>query len=79
MCARQGKHQICWLPCRYFPYAYGVGARVHSDSWGRSATTYDFMASQVDLFTWTNQVQPISCSTHQAAALTFEAMLTTQA
>ena len=33
-----------------------VGARVHSDSWGSSALDYDYMASEVDLFTWDNQV-----------------------
>ena len=33
-----------------------VGARVHSDSWGSSALDYDYMASEVDLFTWDHQV-----------------------
>lgn len=44
------------LATSYFPYAYDVGARVHSDSWGSAATSYDYMAAQVDLFTWQNQV-----------------------
>ncbi|KAK9839424.1 hypothetical protein WJX81_001331 [Elliptochloris bilobata] len=39
----------------YFPAAYAVGARVHSDSWGSETLEYDFMASQLDLFTWHNQ------------------------
>jgi hypothetical protein len=43
---------------RYYPYTYGVGARVHSDSWGSASASqdYDYMASEVDLFTWDNQV-----------------------
>jgi hypothetical protein len=43
----------------YYPFSYSVGARVHSDSWGSGAAAqdYDFMASEVDLFTWENQVQ----------------------
>ena len=41
----------------YFPLTYGVGARVHSDSWGSASLDYDYMASQVDLFTWENQVR----------------------
>ena len=40
----------------YFSFAYDVGARVHSDSWGSSSTSYDAMAAQVDLYTWENQV-----------------------
>ena len=42
----------------YYPFSYGVGARVHSDSWGSGAAAqdYDFMASEVDMFTWENQV-----------------------
>ena len=40
----------------YFSFAYNVGARVHSDSWGSAATSYDYMASQVDLFVWQHQV-----------------------
>jgi hypothetical protein len=34
-----------------------VGARVHSDSWGSAAQDYDYMASQVDLFTWEHQAR----------------------
>ena len=45
------------LSTDYFPYAYGVGARVHSDSWGSSSVQYDYLASEVDLFTWQNQVR----------------------
>ena len=41
----------------YFPLTYGVGARVHSDSWGSASLDYDYMASQVDLFTWEHQVR----------------------
>ncbi len=41
----------------YFPAAYAVGARVHSDSWGSASLEYDFMAAQVDLFTWHNQAR----------------------
>lgn len=44
------------LSQRYFPLTYGVGSRVHSDSWGSASQDYDYMASQVDLFTWENQV-----------------------
>ncbi len=44
------------LSQRYFPLTYGVGSRVHSDSWGSVSQDYDYMASQVDLFTWENQV-----------------------
>ncbi|BDA49389.1 probable c5a peptidase at N-terminal half [Coccomyxa sp. Obi] len=42
---------------QYYPFTYRVGARVHSDSWGSGAAAqdYDFMASEVDLFTWENQ------------------------
>ena len=43
------------LSQRYFPLTYGVGSRVHSDSWGSISQDYDYMASQVDLFTWENQ------------------------
>ena len=43
------------LSQRYFPLTYGVGSRVHSDSWGSVSQDYDYMASQVDLFTWGNQ------------------------
>ncbi len=44
---------------QYYPFTYRVGTRVHSDSWGSGAAAqdYDFMASEVDLFTWENQVQ----------------------
>ena len=44
------------LSQRYYPLTYGVGSRVHSDSWGSVSQDYDYMASQVDLFTWENQV-----------------------
>ena len=44
------------LSRRYFPLTYAVGARVHSDSWGSASQDYDYMASEVDLFTWENQV-----------------------
>jgi hypothetical protein len=47
------------LASRYFNYAYAVGARVHSDSWGTNSTSYDYMAAQVDLFSWQNQVSPL--------------------
>lgn len=40
----------------YYPYPYDVGARVHSDSWGSSSNDYEFMASEVDSFTWDHQV-----------------------
>ena len=43
------------LSTSYFSFAYDVGARVHSDSWGSGSITYDYMAAQVDLFTWQNQ------------------------
>ncbi|GAX74938.1 hypothetical protein CEUSTIGMA_g2384.t1 [Chlamydomonas eustigma] len=36
----------------YYPYAYGYGARVHSDSWGSSSSTYDSLAMSVDQYTW---------------------------
>ena len=45
------------LATRYYNHAYDVGARVHSDSWGSGSTSYDYMAAQVDLFTWQNQVE----------------------
>ena len=44
------------LSSQYYGYAYDVGARVHSDSWGTASTSYDYMAAQVDLFTWQHQV-----------------------
>ena len=44
------------LASGYFPFTYAVGARVHSDSWGSSSTAYDYMASQVDQFSWDHQV-----------------------
>lgn len=44
------------LATGYFPFTYAVGARVHSDSWGSSSTAYDYMASQVDQFSWDHQV-----------------------
>lgn len=44
------------LATQYYNYAYTVGARVHSDSWGTTSTSYDYMATQVDLFSWQNQV-----------------------
>ena len=44
------------LSRRYYPLTYAVGARVHSDSWGSASQDYDYMASEVDLFTWENQV-----------------------
>ncbi len=31
------------------------GARLHSDSWGSSDIDYDYMAAQVDAFSWANQ------------------------
>lgn len=40
----------------YYKYPYDVGARVHSDSWGSSSNDYEFMASEVDVFTWDHQV-----------------------
>ncbi|KAK9815878.1 hypothetical protein WJX72_011193 [[Myrmecia] bisecta] len=43
------------LSSEYFPYTYKAGARVHSDSWGSSNTDYDFMASEIDLYTWDHQ------------------------
>lgn len=46
------------LATGYYNYAYEVGARVHSDSWGSSGTSYDYLAAQVDLFTWQHQVGP---------------------
>jgi len=49
------------LASKYFNYAYEVGARVHSDSWGTNATSYDYMAAQVDLFSWDNQVVHMAC------------------
>ena len=49
------------LSQRYFPLTYGVGSRVHSDSWGSASQDYDYMASQVDLFTWENQVATQTC------------------
>ena len=45
------------LATRYFSYAFDVGARVHSDSWGSASTSYDYLAAQVDMFTWINQVK----------------------
>lgn len=52
------------LSAHYFPLTYGVGARVHSDSWGSASLDYDYMASQVDLFTWENQVRTcVICDT----------------
>lgn len=47
------------LATRYYGYAYDVGARVHSDSWGSASTSYDYMAAQVDLYTWQHQVTPV--------------------
>ena len=44
------------LASQYYGFAYDVGARVHSDSWGSASTSYDYMAAQVDLFTWQHQV-----------------------
>ena len=44
------------LATTYFPLAFSVGARVHSDSWGSASTGYDLLASEVDLFSWQNQV-----------------------
>lgn len=46
----------------YYRYPYDVGARVHSDSWGSSTVEYDFMASEVDSFTWDHQVSPQHCT-----------------
>ncbi len=40
----------------YYKYPYEVGARVHSDSWGSSSNDYEYMASEVDTFTWDHQV-----------------------
>ena len=48
------------LSRRYYPLTYAVGARVHSDSWGSASQDYDYMASEVDLFTWENQVRTVS-------------------
>jgi len=39
----------------YYRAAYDVGARVHSDSWGSPTTDYDYMASEVDAFTFKRQ------------------------
>eukprot|EP00884_Botryococcus_braunii_P006262 jgi/Botrbrau1/15637/Bobra.4_1s0022.1 len=39
----------------YYKQPYEVGARVHSDSWGSSSNDYEFMASEVDSFTWDHQ------------------------
>ena len=39
----------------YYKYAYSVGARVHSDSWGSPSTDYDHMAAEVDAFAFKNQ------------------------
>lgn len=49
------------LSSDYFNYAYDVGARVHSDSWGSSSTSYDYLAAQVDLFTWQQPVRLHFC------------------
>ena len=56
------------LSVHYFPLTYGVGARVHSDSWGSASLDYDYMASQVDLFTWENQVRSLRHLRHSPMA-----------
>ena len=37
-----------------FPHSYATGARIHSDSWGSTATYYDTMAMEIDEFTHEN-------------------------
>ena len=32
----------------YYEYAYGLGARIHSDSWGGLSTAYTRSAREVD-------------------------------
>lgn len=63
----------------YYPYPYDVGARVHSDSWGSSSNDYEFMASEVDSFTWDHQVlalQPLLSPTFSCAATGLLLLLT---
>ena len=37
-----------------FPHAYAAGARIHTNSWGSTATYYDTMAMEIDEFTHAN-------------------------
>ncbi|KAL6772119.1 hypothetical protein ACKKBG_A28990 [Auxenochlorella protothecoides x Auxenochlorella symbiontica] len=39
---------------QYFAYTTAVGAMLHSDSWGVSAISYDYLASQIDWYHWDN-------------------------
>lgn len=39
----------------YFPFAYELGARVHSNSWGSDSLEYDVSAFEVDEYTWQNK------------------------
>jgi len=42
---------IPWdLSSGLFPHSYAAGARIHSNSWGSTATNYDMMAMEVDEF-----------------------------
>jgi subtilisin family serine protease len=36
----------------YYSFAYRLGARVHSDSWGGSTPSYDALAQETDAFCW---------------------------
>lgn len=38
-----------------FEYSYAAGARVHSDSWGGRAFSYDRDCALVDGFTWSHR------------------------
>lgn len=41
------------LDTAYFPWAYAVGARVHSDSWGSSSDgSYSSLTQDIDAFCW---------------------------
>ena len=39
----------------YFGYAYRLGARIHSDSWGGSTPSYDALAQETDAFCWEHE------------------------
>ncbi len=41
------------LDTAYYPWAYGLGARVHSDSWGSSSDgSYSSLTQDIDAFCW---------------------------
>ena len=45
------------LESSMFPFAYDMGARLHSNSWGTNLNAYNDNSYSIDQFTWDNQVR----------------------